>query len=66
MRRYHENPDRIVYQTFKKKKQSQGTITKFIKTLVKSISEKNTDEITYVRMVADEQNEMQHYRKSLD
>ena len=49
-----------------KKKQSQDTIIKFIKTSVKSISEKSTDEITYVRVVADEQNEIQHYRKSLN
>ena len=48
-----------------KRKQSQGTITKCIKTLVKFISENHTDEIMYVRLVADEPSEIQHYRKSL-
>ena len=48
-----------------KKKQSQDTITKFIKTLVKFISENQTAQIMYVRLVADEPSEMQHYRKSL-
>ena len=47
------------------KKQSQDTIIKFIKTLVKSISENHTDEIMYVRLVADKPSEIQHYRKSL-
>ena len=35
------------------KKQSQNTIIKFIKILVKFICEKHTDEKTYVRLVAD-------------
>ena len=47
------------------KKQSQDTIIKFIKTLVKVISENHTDEIMYVRLVADKPSEIQHYRKSL-
>ena len=48
------------------KKQSQDTITKFIKTLVKFISENHTDEIIYVRLVvADKPSEIQHYQKSL-
>ena len=38
---------------------------KFIKTLVKFISENQTDQIMYVRLVADEPSEIQHYRKSL-
>ena len=41
-----------------KKKQSQDTITKFIKTLVKFISENHTDQIMYVRLVADEPSEI--------
>ena len=49
----------------KKKKQSQDTITKFIKTLVKFISENHTDQIMYVRLVADKPSEIQHYRNSL-
>ena len=47
------------------KKQSQDTIIKFIKTLVKVISENHTVEIMYVRLVADKPSEIQHYRKSL-
>ena len=48
------------------KKQSQDTITKFIKTLVKFISENHTDEIICVRLVvADKPSEIQHYQKSL-
>ena len=47
------------------KKQSRDTIIKFIKTLVKFISENHTDEIMYVRLVADKPSEIQHYRKSL-
>ena len=47
------------------KKPSQDTITKFVKTLVKFISENQTDQIMYVRLVADEPSEIQHYRKSL-
>ena len=47
------------------KKQSQDTIKKFIKTLVKFISENQTDQIMYVRLVADEPSEIQYYRKSL-
>ena len=40
------------------KNQSQDTIIKFIKTLVKFISENHTDEITFVRWVAP--NRMKH------
>ena len=47
------------------KKQSQDTITKFIKTLVKFISENHTGDIICARLVADEPSEIQHYRKSL-
>ena len=47
------------------KKQSQDTIIKFIKTLVKVISENHTVEIMYVRLVADKPSEIQHYRKLL-
>ena len=47
------------------KKQSQDTITKFVKSLVKFISENHTDEIMYVREVADKPCEMQHSQKSL-
>ena len=65
MSRYDENADQFVYQTFTKKKQSQDTITKFIKTFVKFISENHTDEIMYVRLVADKSSEIQHYQKSL-
>ena len=43
------------------KRQSLDTITKFIKTLVKFISEDHTDEIVYVRLVANETCEIQHY-----
>ena len=45
-----------------KKKPSQNTITKFIKTLVKFISENHTGKI---RLVADKPSEIQHYQKSL-
>ena len=48
-----------------KKNQSQDTINKFIKTLVKFISENHNDEIMYVKLVADEPNDIRHYRKSL-
>ena len=47
------------------KKKSQGTINKFIETLVTLFSENLTDEIMYVKLVADEPNEIQHYRESL-
>ena len=47
------------------KKQSQDTITKFVTTLVKFISENHTDEIMYVRLVADRPSEIKFYRKSL-
>ena len=47
------------------KKQSQDTIIKFIKTLVNFMSENHTDDITYVRSVADKPNEIQHYLESL-
>ena len=47
------------------KKPSQDTIRKFVKTLVKFISENQTDQKIYVRLVADEPSEIQHYRKSL-
>lgn len=43
------------------KKQSQDTIIKFIKTLVNFMIENDTDDITYVRSVADKPNEIQHY-----
>ena len=47
------------------KKKSQDTINKFIETLVTLFSENLTDEIMYVKLVADEPNEIQHYRESL-
>ena len=43
------------------KKQSQDTITKFVTTLVKFISENHTDKIMYVRLVADRPSEIQLY-----
>ena len=46
-------------------RKSQDTITKFIKTLVKFISENHTDKIMYVRLVDNEPREIQHYQKSL-
>ena len=55
----------MLIDLFTKPLQSQATIIKFVKTLVKFISESHTDEITYVRLVADERNDIQHYRKSL-
>ena len=58
---YYKNPDRFAYQTCTKKNQSQNTIIKFIKTLVKFIGENHTGEITFARLVADERNEIQHY-----
>ena len=48
-----------------KRNQSQDTITKFTKTLVKFNSENHTDEVMYVRLVTDKLSEIQHYRKSL-
>ena len=63
MSRYHENADQFVYQTFTKK--SKDTITKFIKPLIKFVSEDHADEIMYARLVSDEPSEIQHYRKSL-
>ena len=48
-----------------KKKQSQDTINRFIKTLVKLFSENHTDKRMYVRLVADKPSEIQHYWKSL-
>ena len=72
MSRYHENVDGFVYQTFTKKKnnntkkiQRQNAIIKFMKALIKFISQNHTDEITYVRLAADEPNEMRYYRKSI-
>ena len=65
MSRYHENADRFVHQTFTKRKQSQDTITEFLKTLVKFINENHTDELVYVRLVAEEPSEIQYNRKSL-
>ena len=47
------------------KKQSQDTIIKYIKALVKFVGENHTNEITYVRLVPDELNEIQHYQKLL-
>ena len=47
------------------KKQSQDTIIKCTKTLVKLLRENHTDEITYVRLVADGPNQIQHYRETL-
>ena len=47
------------------KKQSQDTIIKFIKTLVNFMSGNHTDDITYVRSVADKPNKIQHYLESL-
>ena len=63
--RYLENADRFIYQTFTKKNQSQDTLNKFIKTLVKFVSENHNDKIMYVKLVADEPNDIRHYRKSL-
>ena len=40
------------------KKQSQDTIIKCTKTLVKLLRENHTDEITYVRLVGEEPNEI--------
>ena len=40
------------------KKQSQDTIIKCTKTLVKLLRENHTDEITYVRLVDEEPNEI--------
>ena len=68
MSRYPENVDGFVYQTFTKKKkkiQKQKTIIKFVKTLINFISQNHTDKITHVRLVADEPNEIRHYRKSI-
>ena len=66
---FHESISRkcrsICLPNHYKKKQSQDTITKFIQTLVKFISKSHTDEITYVRLVADEPSVVQHYRKLL-
>ena len=42
------------------KKQSQDTSTKFIKILLKFISESYTDKIIYIRLVADKPREIQH------
>ena len=42
------------------KKRSQVTIIKFIKALIKFISENYTNKISYVRLVVDEPNEIQH------
>ena len=65
MKQYLEDADRFTYQTFTKKKRSQDTINKFIETLVTLFSENLTDEIMYVKLAADEPNEIQHYRESL-
>ena len=58
---FHESISRkcslFIYQTFTKK-QGQGTMIKFIKTLIKFISEHHTDGKTYVRLVADKLNGM--------
>ena len=68
-RTFHESISRkrrsICLPNLYKKKQSQDTITKFVKTLVKFISENHTEEIMYVTLVANEPSEIQHYRKSL-
>ena len=48
----------ICLPNLSKEKQSQDNIIEFIKTLVKFINENHTDEITYVRLVVDEPNEM--------
>ena len=55
MSQYYENVDRFVHQSLKpfQKKQSQDTINRFIKTLVKLFSENHTDKRMYVRLVAD-------------
>ena len=50
---------------YKKKKQRQDTVNKFIQTLVKFISKSHIDEIMYVRLVADEPSVVQQYRKLL-
>ena len=66
MSQYPENVDGFVYQTFTKKKiQRQNTIIKFVKTLINFVSQNHTDKITHVRLLADEPNEIRHYRKSI-
>ena len=66
MSQYPENVDGFVYQTFTKTKiQRQNTIIKFVKTLINFVSQNHTDKITHVRLVADEPNEIRHYRKSI-
>ena len=65
MSRYHENADRFVSQTFTKKKAKSRHHHESLKTLVKFIGENHTDEIMYVRLVADEPSKIQHCRKSL-
>ena len=66
MSQYPESVDGFVYQTFTKKKiQRQNTIIKFVKTLINFVSQNHTDKITHVRLVADEPNEIRHYRKSI-
>ena len=66
---FHETISRkcrsICLPNLYQKKQSQDTVIRFIKTLVKFISENHTDEITYVRLVAHGPNQIQHYRKTL-
>ena len=44
-----------------KKPPSEDAFTKFVKTLLKFISENQTDQIMYVRLAADEPREIQHY-----
>ena len=66
---FHETISRrcrsIYLPNLYKKKRSQDTINKFIETLVTLFSENLTDEIMYVKLAADEPNEIQHYRESL-
>ena len=64
MSRYHEMQIDLFTKPLQKK-QTQDTIIKFIKTLVKFISENHTDKITCTGLVADEPHEIQQYRKSL-
>ena len=64
MSRYHEMQIDLFTKPLQKK-QIQDTIIKFIKTLVKFISENHTDKITCTGFVADEPHEIQQYRKSL-
>ena len=49
-----------LFKKLLQKKQSQDSITKFITTLVKIISENHTDGIMYVKLMVDKPSEIQH------